>query len=878
MATSSGRLEIYNMALGFVGTRTIGSANERCPEAVQCELFWDRARRSALRDYPYRFAVRRFRLPAKALPDVYATEWRCAYGIPDEVLKVVRVHGGRTRGGKLPFSIERGDEGELILCDLDNAMADCIVDVEDVTQWDELFVAAMARKLACLIAVPLLKGNTGKLKELVELYQAAVPQADGVDGSEAYERKSRDTWLGSRGWNGGESGVCTGSAPAVYPQAAPAAPVIPQLSPAPAPAPEAKSGDLVSLKDFGAKGDGTADDTTAWTKWQAALQPSADGSSGGVGYIPPGDYLVNGELLKFESGCIGNGIFKDAYNSPTKAQGGTVEDIGGYWRQVSRNPSQQNYLHADIDRVADDDRDNNYERTLIQHQVAYSANDASGRTVCGPIIKTQSIVEYNQPEAGQNYGFGRVIGAYFEGIGKGTYNHSSDSGGTGGFTVLAATAHNRFAGQFGMTAITGQVWDSPESENPGINTYGSAKVCGGYFPVHKLSRFANGGYCIGIETGLSSEADELEDVPYTNNDSHTFDSWICGYHCSAGSNKCPATEGILIDGSASASHAFWNGIVIGASSMRINGQAGYPGTVGLNMASWRSAGNHGDIAIKLGHANRHIWFNTGAKIRSSVTRLLYEGGTTTFSICTDTANADAEPVLQLSKGDVTGNNPVLTPYFVATLDGSNVELAARQGVFTFKTNRNSNAESFVLSDLSFRPGASAAVDLGADAYRWNNVYNSSGAITSSDARLKQDISAFSDEVLDAWASVEWRQFRFRSAAEAKGEDARVHAGLVAQEVEEAFASRGLDASRFGLFCHAAWGDEYEEVKVKVGEAETDDCGRIVKPEQYETERRLVRKAGDEYSIRYAEALCLEVALLRREIARLKQAVNGGASE
>ena len=199
MASTSNRLEIYNQALGFVGTRTVGSPNEHTPEAIQCELMWDRARRSTLRDYPYRFAVRRMRLPEKEMPDVYELEWEYCYGLPDTVLKVVRVHDGRRRGvNKMPFAIQRGDEGEILLCDVGQAMIDAVVDVEDITQWDDAFVSAMARKLACLICVPLTKGE-GKLQSLTQLYQAAIPVAEGADASENCDRKPDDAWLQARG-------------------------------------------------------------------------------------------------------------------------------------------------------------------------------------------------------------------------------------------------------------------------------------------------------------------------------------------------------------------------------------------------------------------------------------------------------------------------------------------------------------------------------------------------------------------------------------------------------------------------------------------------------------------------------------------------------
>lgn len=199
MASTSNRLEIYNMALGFCGTRTVGSPNEHCPEAIQCELFWDRARRSALRDFPYRFAVRRMRLPEKAIPAVYEAEWLHCYGLPDSVLKVVRVHDGARRGlNKTPYSIQRGDEGEILLTDVEQAMIDAVVDVEDITQWDDAFATAMARKLACLICVPLCKGDS-KLGALTQAYQAAIPVAEGADASESYDRKPEDAWLLARG-------------------------------------------------------------------------------------------------------------------------------------------------------------------------------------------------------------------------------------------------------------------------------------------------------------------------------------------------------------------------------------------------------------------------------------------------------------------------------------------------------------------------------------------------------------------------------------------------------------------------------------------------------------------------------------------------------
>ena len=63
------------MALGFIGTRAVAGPSERTPEAMQCALYWDRARRAALRDFPYPFAKRRIRLARLEVSAVDLAGW-----------------------------------------------------------------------------------------------------------------------------------------------------------------------------------------------------------------------------------------------------------------------------------------------------------------------------------------------------------------------------------------------------------------------------------------------------------------------------------------------------------------------------------------------------------------------------------------------------------------------------------------------------------------------------------------------------------------------------------------------------------------------------------------------------------------------------------
>lgn len=143
---------------------------------------------------------------------------------------------------------------------------------------------------------------------------------------------------------------------------------------------------------------------------------------------------------------------------------------------------------------------------------------------------------------------------------------------------------------------------------------------------------------------------------------------------------------------------------------------------------------------------------------------------------------------------------------------------------------------------------------GAAGNRWSVVYAGTGAINTSDERQKQDVEVIPDAWLNAWADVEFTRFKFRDAVVLKGGQARWHIGLIAQRIKSVFEAHGLDAFEIGLLCYDKWGDEYEDKRLEDG-----GFGDPV----------LAKPGGDRYGVRYDEALCLEAALMRRELKQLK---------
>lgn len=121
-------------------------------------------------------------------------------------------------------------------------------------------------------------------------------------------------------------------------------------------------------------------------------------------------------------------------------------------------------------------------------------------------------------------------------------------------------------------------------------------------------------------------------------------------------------------------------------------------------------------------------------------------------------------------------------------------------------------------------------DLGSNNFRWDDVYATNSSIQTSDAREKQDI----EELTEAEARVAvaakglLRKYRWKGAVETKDnntrsdETARIHFGIIAQDLQAAFEAEGLDAGKYGMFIHSTGtdeetGEEYDRMGIRYSE-------------------------------------------------------------
>lgn len=146
---------------------------------------------------------------------------------------------------------------------------------------------------------------------------------------------------------------------------------------------------------------------------------------------------------------------------------------------------------------------------------------------------------------------------------------------------------------------------------------------------------------------------------------------------------------------------------------------------------------------------------------------------------------------------------------------------------------------------AYVPTPDNSTSLGTSGYRWTTVYATTGAINTSDVREKQNIADLSEAERRVAVTLKGliKKFRWKDAVQKKGDDARIHVGVIAQDVISAFQKEGLDPMRYAIVCYDEWDSIPEEL---------DSNGNIIRPGI---------PSGNRYGIRYDELLAFIISSL-----------------
>ena len=125
-------------------------------------------------------------------------------------------------------------------------------------------------------------------------------------------------------------------------------------------------------------------------------------------------------------------------------------------------------------------------------------------------------------------------------------------------------------------------------------------------------------------------------------------------------------------------------------------------------------------------------------------------------------------------------------------------------------------------------------------------------ISGSDRRIKQDIEAIPEEVLDAWDNVRWKQFKMRKDVRQKGDNAKLQVGAVVQDIQEVFADAGLDSGDYGFL----YQEDYPESERDLPSEENSEVAN-----------------GDKWYLKYEQAYAIEAMYLRRKVKMLEERLS-----
>jgi len=189
--------DICNTALTHISAATVEDVEtDTSNEAILCRRFYDKAREIALRGFEWSFATRRVTLAEVELDDSYL-EYAYGYTLPSDHLRTISIKSNG-QGDIWDQTIENDGTQKILLTDCPEAVLRYIADIEDVTQFDSLFIQALEYQLAAKLAFPITKDQT-VVNNMESKYRMTLGQAQQInDKEERPKRDDEDSWISWR--------------------------------------------------------------------------------------------------------------------------------------------------------------------------------------------------------------------------------------------------------------------------------------------------------------------------------------------------------------------------------------------------------------------------------------------------------------------------------------------------------------------------------------------------------------------------------------------------------------------------------------------------------------------------------------------------------
>ena len=246
--------------------------------------------------------------------------------------------------------------------------------------------------------------------------------------------------------------------------------------------------------------------------------------------------------------------------------------------------------------------------------------------------------------------------------------------------------------------------------------------------------------------------------------------------------------------------------------------------------------------------SRDLIFGVNETESARITPTNYMVGTTTPATTLGISTSSSDTGVSMSttgRLSVANNNSYPLALNRYTSEGSLIQLneaGVTRGAIGIKGNEpfmvdtvaglrmSGQGTANVLPVNSVGNATNQALNLGASTLSFDTVFADDFTNTS-DRNYKQDIEELSEAELRVATACKglMKKYRMKHAVVKKGDDARIHVGVIAQDLRDAFTAEGLDAGRYGMFVsETVWEDFVQVPAVEavdaVYETETDEEG------------------------------------------------------
>ena len=162
------------------------------------------------------------------------------------------------------------------------------------------------------------------------------------------------------------------------------------------------------------------------------------------------------------------------------------------------------------------------------------------------------------------------------------------------------------------------------------------------------------------------------------------------------------------------------------------------------------------------------------------------------------------------------------------------------------------------------------IDLGHPSFRFDDIYATNGTIQTSDQNEKQQIASLTTAEITAAKAISklFKTFKWTGKVEAKGDAARTHVGVIAQEVQTAMTDAGLNAAHYAFWCSDTWWEADETYT-------DDDDVEQTRTNTYYTAEEAPEGATQHtrLGIRYPELLAFIGAATEQRLADIETRLN-----